>query len=109
MQLAQEGINLSLPVELVVVISAPIREHLTVFEHVVDGNEHGMRHSDNGALLATADAETLILGMKEGRLDHDGRMSTLDESGFEHLVSLGGSAGKTLSGAFVVSGSDTSP
>ena len=101
MQLAQEGIDLAFSIELIVVISAPIREHVTIFQHVVDSNEHGMRHSDNGAFLAAADAKTLILGIEEGRLDHDGGVGTLNERGFEHLVPLGGSAGKTLSGAFV--------
>ena len=52
MQLTQECINLSFSVELVVVVRAQISKHLTVFQQVVDSDEHGMSNSNNGTLLA---------------------------------------------------------
>ena len=53
--------------------------------------------------------QTLILSIEVGRLDHVGREGTLDERGFEQLVSHSGSVEKLLSGALLVFRSNNSP
>ncbi|MCL2670721.1 MAG: hypothetical protein FWF10_01635 [Clostridiales bacterium] len=53
-------------VVLIVIRFAKILKGGTVFQHVIDGNEHGMRDGDFGAVLPARNDKALILCLEEG-------------------------------------------
>jgi len=55
------SLDFVLAVKVVVVIGAQIMERNTVFENMVDGNQHGMGNSDGGAVFSSASGNALVL------------------------------------------------
>ena len=94
---------LSFLVEFVIVVCSQILEGHTVFEDVVDSDQHGMGNSNIGTLFATVGADLCKLSIKVGAFVPYGGMGAYHQGGSKHGIPLSRLARPPLMGAFVVS------
>ena len=68
MKFLEVGLYLFFGVESVVVVPSQIVKRLLESEHVIDGNQHGMRHRNGSSVLPSTNSQPIILRSKEGVL-----------------------------------------
>src|SRR5262249_61999351 len=91
------------------VVVAQILVKRSIFEHVIDGREHGCGHGHDRLLCATAHPDAMVLGAEVGVLRAHRPPGTLNKCALEPGRTLTNAIGAALAGALIAARADRGP